>query len=144
MKNAGVPVEANVAAIFAPTFPLFPTPVTIIFKYGNQIALANTERTQFKQTWREGEKVGKVSLLRDIDYTNVHSGHERILNNLAITRSGKNAITNFERALNEYKNNLIDRYSLYSSNHKELVEKFNKISFSTMTNVIKVFSTTEI
>ena len=59
-------------------------------------------------------------------------------------QASPNAITNFERALNEYKNNLIDRYSLYSSNHKELVEKFNKISFSTMTNVIKVFSTTEI
>ena len=84
-ENNSLPTRAQLADItraFSRTFKH--TPVTIIFKYGNQIALANTERTQFKQTWREGEKVGKVSLLRDIDYTNVHSGHERILNNMTI------------------------------------------------------------
>lgn len=72
------------------------TPITIVFKYGNHIAFANSERTQFKQQWREGEKIGKVSLLRDINYLNIHSGHERILNNLAISRSGKNAVTSFD------------------------------------------------
>lgn len=55
-----------------------------------------------------------------------------------------NAITNFQRALDEYKNSLIDRFSSYTSNHEELIEKFDKISFSTMPNVLKVFSTTEI
>jgi adenine-specific DNA-methyltransferase len=72
------------------------TPVNIVFKYGKYIAFANTERSKYKQDWRIGEKVGKVSLLRDIDTTNVHSGHQRILNNLAIERSGKNAINNFD------------------------------------------------
>jgi tRNA1(Val) A37 N6-methylase TrmN6 len=72
------------------------TPVSIVFKYGKYIAFANTERTQYKQDWRVGEKVGKVSLLRDIDTTNTHSGHQRILNNLTIERSGKNAINNFD------------------------------------------------
>ena len=95
------------------------TPVTIVFKYGNHIALANTERTQFKQTWREGEKIGKVSLLRDIDYTNVHSGHERILNNLAITRSGKNAVVNFE-TLYKYWQEVLSVSLLNKEFYKEL------------------------
>jgi len=95
------------------------TPVTVVFSYDNHIALANTERTQFKQTWREGEKIGKVSLLRDIDYTNVHSGHERILNNLAITRSGKNAITNFE-SLYKYWQEVLSVSLLNKEFYKEL------------------------
>ena len=74
----------------------FYTPVVIIFKYGDYIAFANTERMQYKQEWREGEKVGKVTLLRDIDTSNVHSGHTRILQNLEISRSGKNAVNDFK------------------------------------------------
>lgn len=95
------------------------TPVTIVFKYGNHIALANTERTQFKQTWRDGEKIGKVSLLRDIDTANVHSGHERILNNLAIIRSGKNAITDFE-SLYKYWQEVLSVSLLNKEFYKEL------------------------
>lgn len=41
------------------------TPVVVVFKYGNYLAFANTERLKYKQEWREGEKAGKVSLLRD-------------------------------------------------------------------------------
>ncbi|NOY51270.1 MAG: DUF559 domain-containing protein [Chlorobi bacterium] len=59
------------------------TPVVLVFKYSNTdeefIAFANTERLKYKQEWREGEKVGKVSLLRDINFENTHAGHERIL-----------------------------------------------------------------
>lgn len=84
---------ADITRAFSRTFKH--TPIIIVFKYGNYIAFANSERTQFKQTFLDGEKIGKVSLLRDIDFINVHSGHERILNNLSINRSGKNAITNF-------------------------------------------------
>ena len=72
------------------------TPVVVVFKYRNQLTFANAERIDFKQTWREGEKIGKVSMLRDIDFNNVHSGHERILNNLSIPRTGKNSVTSFE------------------------------------------------
>lgn len=55
------------------------TPVVVVFKYGNYMAFANTERLKYKQEWREGEKAGKVSLLRDIDIEKPHSGHLRIL-----------------------------------------------------------------
>lgn len=92
-----LPTRSQLADITRAVNKAFPfTPVNIIFKYGKYIALANTERMQYKQTWREGEKLGKVSLLRDIDCKNIHSGHIRILQNLEITRSGKNAINNFD------------------------------------------------
>jgi len=52
------------------------TPVVVIFKYGDYLTFANAERIDYKQTWREGEKVGKVSMLRDINFQNIHSGHE--------------------------------------------------------------------
>jgi len=55
------------------------TPVVLVFQYQGEeeklLAFANTERLQYKQSWREGEKVGKVSLLRDISVNNPHRGH---------------------------------------------------------------------
>lgn len=59
-------------------------PVAVLFRYGSHIALANAERTQYKQTYREGEKIGKVSILKDIDILNPHRGHLDILETLKI------------------------------------------------------------
>ena len=64
-------------------------PVAVLFRYGNYIALANAERTQYKQTYREGEKIGKVSILKDIDTLKPHRGHLRILEKLQIDKSIK-------------------------------------------------------
>ena len=97
----------------------FYTPVVIIFKYGNYIAFANTERMQYKQEWREGEKVGKVTLLRDIDTSNVHSGHTRILQNLEISRSGKNAVNDF-KSLYKYWQDVLSVSILNKVFYKEL------------------------
>ncbi|MFV9647017.1 MAG: hypothetical protein ACNYWU_14430, partial [Desulfobacterales bacterium] len=38
-------------------------PVVVLFQYGNFITLATSERITHKQPWREGEKIGKISLL---------------------------------------------------------------------------------
>jgi adenine-specific DNA-methyltransferase len=73
------------------------TPVVVVFKYGNHIAFANTERLKFKQESREGEKAGKVTLLRDIHIEKPHSGHERILAELKIPSSGKNQVDSFAK-----------------------------------------------
>jgi len=77
------------------------TPVVLVFKYADDyreyIAFANTERLQYKQTWREGEKAGKVSLLRDIDIQHPHRGHEDIINQLRIQTSGVKAINTFAK-----------------------------------------------
>ncbi len=77
------------------------TPVVLVFKYaddkGQYIAFANTERLQYKQAWREGEKAGKVSLLRDIDIQRPHRGHEDIINQLRIQTSGTKAVDTFAK-----------------------------------------------
>ncbi|MFH1672909.1 MAG: Eco57I restriction-modification methylase domain-containing protein [Pseudomonadota bacterium] len=72
------------------------TPVVIVFKYGRYISFSNCERIPYKQKWREGEKAGKVSLLKDIDTIQTHTGHLKILENLAITPTGKKAVTTFD------------------------------------------------
>jgi len=73
------------------------TPVVLAFKYGNHLAFANTERLKYKQEWREGEKAGKVSLLRDINIKKPHSGHERILAELQIPNTGNKKVDSFAK-----------------------------------------------
>jgi len=77
------------------------TPVTLVFKYDNSekqyIAFSNAERLKYKQEWREGEKAGKVSLLRDIDIQHPHRGHEDILNQLRIQTTGIKAVDSFDK-----------------------------------------------
>ena len=97
-ENNRLPTRSQLAEI-ARAFnrEFFYTPVVIVYKYGKHLAFANTERLKYKQEWREGEKAGKVSLLRDIDITNPHSGHERILNDLKIPKTGKNKVDSFAK-----------------------------------------------
>ena len=59
-------------------------PVVVLFQYGNFITIATSERTKYKQTWREGEKIGKISLLKDIDILSTHAGHIKILKDLVL------------------------------------------------------------
>jgi hypothetical protein len=70
-------------------------PVVALFKYGSKLSLATCERTTKEKG--TGEKVGKISLLKDIDLRRPHAGHLRILTDLRLTTSGKKAITNFEQ-----------------------------------------------
>ncbi|WP_414529346.1 Eco57I restriction-modification methylase domain-containing protein [Nodularia chucula] len=72
------------------------TPVVVVFKYGDYLAFANTERLKYKNN-REGEKAGKVTLLRDIHIRQPHSGHERILAELAIPKTGKDRVYSFAK-----------------------------------------------
>ncbi len=95
-KNGLLPTRTQLADITRTFNQAFHyTPVMVVFKYANLIAFANAERLKYKQEWREGEKAGKVSLLRDIAPDNPHSGHLRILAELAISRTGKKSINNF-------------------------------------------------
>jgi hypothetical protein len=87
-RKDGLPITrshlAEITRVFNRTFPY--TPVTIIFKYDNLISFANSERIQYKQEWREGEKIGKVTMLKDINTQNPHSAHKKILYGLTIKR----------------------------------------------------------
>jgi tRNA1(Val) A37 N6-methylase TrmN6 len=79
---------AEITRAFNRTFPY--TPVTIIFKYNGFISFANSERVKYKQEWREGEKIGKVTLLKDVDLEHTHRAHHDILAEL-----GKHKATSF-------------------------------------------------
>ena len=82
------------------------TPVVVIFKYEDSkgeslITFSNAERLAYKQEWREGEKAGKVSMLKDININKPHTGHIHILRELAIKRTGNKKIESFD-ALYKY------------------------------------------
>lgn len=100
-ENDLLPTRAQLADITRALNRVFKyTPITIVFKYNHHIAFANSERTQYKQRWREGEKVGKVSLLCDIDINKIHSGHLKILELLSIEKikeyDRKNKVDTFQ------------------------------------------------
>jgi len=61
-------------------------PVALLLKYqtGKEacFSIAISERFKYKQNWRQGEKAGKVIILRDIHTETTHAGHKRILMDL--------------------------------------------------------------
>jgi hypothetical protein len=84
-QNDLLPTRSQLAEITRSFNQAFPyTPVTIIFKYGNYLSFANSERIKYKQAWREGEKVGKVTMLKDVYTAKPHAAHLKILAGLAI------------------------------------------------------------
>ena len=54
-------------------------PVILFIRQGNELALSTCERSEYTQQWRDGEKLGKVSILRGINCLNPHRGHIDIL-----------------------------------------------------------------
>ena len=68
----------------------FGNPVLLYIKYGNEISLALSERTEYKQNFRPGEKIGKVIILRDINIENTHRGHLEIIESLKINEDETN------------------------------------------------------
>jgi hypothetical protein len=73
---------SEITRTFNRQYPHFP--VTIIFRYGQHISFAVSERIAWKQQWREGDKAGKVTMLKDINCESPHSAHLKILAGLAI------------------------------------------------------------
>ena len=57
-------------------------PVILFIKQGDELALSTCERSAYTQQWRDGEKLGKVSILRGIKCLNPHRGHIDILNSI--------------------------------------------------------------
>ncbi|MBD2319679.1 Eco57I restriction-modification methylase domain-containing protein [Phormidium tenue] len=98
------------------------TPVVVVFRYagadGEYLAFANTERSKFKRN-REGEKAGKVTLLRDIDINNTHSGHKKILADLKIPNAGKDRVDSFDK-LYKYWQKVLDVSLLNKQFYKEV------------------------
>lgn len=57
-------------------------PVVLFIRQGRELALATCERSEYTQQWRDGEKLGKVSLLRGINCERPHRGHIDILESI--------------------------------------------------------------
>lgn len=101
------------------------TPVVIVFKYNHKLTFANVERIDYKQTWREGEKVGKVSMLKDIDIENTHRGHYAILEQLAVNTSSKNKVETFNQ-LYYYWQSIFSISILNKDFYDKIIAWFNK------------------
>uniref|UniRef100_UPI0040488188 Eco57I restriction-modification methylase domain-containing protein n=1 Tax=Algoriphagus sp. TaxID=1872435 RepID=UPI0040488188 len=114
---------AEITRAFNQAFPY--TPVTIIFKYDNLISFANSELIKYKQEWREGEKVGKVSLLKDIDTVQPHRGHLAILKQLVIPTAGSKAVKSFTQ-LYYYWQSVFSISVLNKTFYEEIIAWFNK------------------
>jgi hypothetical protein len=114
---------AEITRAFNRTFPY--TPVTIIFKYGNSISFANSERIKYKQEWREGEKLGKVSLLKDIDTKQPHRGHLAIIKQLVIPTTGSKAVKSFTQ-LYYYWQSVFSISVLNKNFYEDIIAWFNK------------------
>lgn len=54
-------------------------PVILFIRQGKHLTLATCERSDYTQQWRDGEKLGKVSILRGINCEYPHRGHLDIL-----------------------------------------------------------------
>lgn len=69
-------------------------PVILFIRQGKYLSLSTCERMKYSQEWRNGgsEKLGKVSILRNINCEHPHRGHLDILEAL-----GNEACTSFEQ-----------------------------------------------
>ena len=59
-------------------------PVTVVFRDGPSLSIATCERTAYKQAWRAGERLGKASILKDVNCSSPHRGHIDILESMDV------------------------------------------------------------
>ena len=57
-------------------------PVVLFIKQGERLALSTCERSEYTQQWRDGEKLGKVCMLRNIDCLKMQRGFQDILESI--------------------------------------------------------------
>lgn len=58
-------------------------PVILFIRQGHELSLSTCERSEYTQQWRSGEKLGKVSILRNINCENPHRGHINLLSRMS-------------------------------------------------------------
>ena len=59
-------------------------PATVLILEDTLLSVATCERTAFKQTWRPGERLGKVSILKGVNCLSPHRGHIDILESMNV------------------------------------------------------------
>ena len=78
----------------------YANPVILIIRQVNLISLSTCERMTYTQEWRKnfGEKLGKVSILRNVDCENPHRGHVNIIESI-----GEERFRTFDGLYNHWK-----------------------------------------
>lgn len=74
-------------------------PVVLLTRYSDKLTFSAAERGQYQRKGQKGEKVGRISMLKDINLKKIHAGHERILLQLSI----KEDITSFNSLYSEWR-----------------------------------------
>jgi hypothetical protein len=76
-------------------------PVVLLTKYSNKLTFSAAERGQAQKKGQKVEKIGRISILRDVElaYDKVHAGHERILLQLRINPL---KVTNFKELYDQW------------------------------------------
>jgi len=59
-------------------------PATVLILEGASLSIATRERSAYKQAWRPGEKLGRVSILKGVDCRKPHRGHLDILASMRV------------------------------------------------------------
>ena len=62
-------------------------PAIVLILEDTLLSVATCERTPYKQTWRPGEKLGKVSILKGVNCLNPHRGHIDILESMNVKKA---------------------------------------------------------
>lgn len=97
-------------------------PVVVVFRYNGKITFANAERTAYIYKNREGEKAGKVSLLKDVDIDNPHTAQRKIIlgdKNTSGLRIDPTKIKSFQ-ALHDYWRKVLNTKELNKDFYNEL------------------------
>lgn len=105
-------------------------PVVVLLRYDaeerNLLTFATSERLPYKQAWRQGEKIGKISMLKDIDLNRPHAAHQRILWNLGLhhlREQEHKPIASFDELYDSWRNTL-DIQELNKRFFRELTDWF--------------------
>ena len=115
-------ILSSITRTFNQKFPYFP--IIVVFKYNDKISIANTQRENYKID-KVGEKIAKVTILRDIDINNPHSGHLKILEQMDIKKS-KKEISTFE-GLYKYYQEVFDIELLQENFYQQLFVIFKNL-----------------
>lgn len=99
-------------------------PVLVLIRYkGQKLAFMLAERVKYKQAWREGEKIGKISILKDVSVGETHRGHLNILNEMRITKKSK--VTNINE-LYFYWQSVFSISILNKAFYEDIISWFNQ------------------
>lgn len=98
------------------------SPVVLVMRQADKLTLATCERTD---SAHGGEKLGKVSVLRNVDCTNPHAGHRQILEGVAKDVTGSQSYdVLYEKWLKSFSIDVLSDkfFNEYKSIYEDIIE----------------------